>query len=378
MLEKYTDAQERLDKAAALLGRVEQLAVAGEWTPLYDLLTPYVLGMEELPGLKGMKKRLNGEHKKVIRTRADEGAALFAQILELIPCSEEEAEADRRAAEPRLRALFAAVRDFDARFSAKKRDRKLLEFSDFEHQALRLLRDPDGTPTALCGVIRQNYAAVMVDEYQDTNALQDALYRCLASPAGDDLFLVGDLKQSIYRFRQADPSIFREKLDSWPALPGGAARPCPAEGTSGTDAMLALDANFRSAPQVVEGINFLFERLMSPELGDTAYGDGQRLVCGAPGEYTGSVEAHFLPDDTAETDAGWIARRIEEMVQSGEPVRDGSATRRVQYEDCCILLAARNDFPAYVEALTARGIPVYADARENLLDAPHIRPSSPC
>ena len=126
VLEKYTDAQERLDKAAALLGRVEQLAVAGEWTPLYDLLTPYVLGMEELPGLKGMKKRLNGEHKKVIRTRADEGAALFAQILELIPCSEEEAEADRRAAEPRLRALFAAVWDFDARFSAKKRDRKLL------------------------------------------------------------------------------------------------------------------------------------------------------------------------------------------------------------------------------------------------------------
>ena len=374
VLEKYTDAQERLDKAAALLGRVEQLAVAGEWTPLYDLLTPYVLGMEELPGLKGMKKRLNGEHKKVIRTRADEGAALFAQILELIPCSEEEAEADRRAAEPRLRALFAAVRDFDARFSAKKRDRKLLEFSDFEHQALRLLRDPDGTPTALCGVIRQNYAAVMVDEYQDTNALQDALYRCLASPAGDDLFLVGDLKQSIYRFRQADPSIFREKLDSWPALPGGTARPRPAEGAPGTDAMLALDANFRSAPQVVEGVNFLFEQLMSPELGDTAYGDGQRLVCGAPGEYTGSVEAHFLPDDTAETDAGWIARRIEEMVQSGEPVRDGSATRPVQYEDCCILLAARIDFPAYVEALTARGIPVYADARENLLDAPHIRP----
>ena len=352
VLEKYTDAQERLDKAAALLGRVEQLAVAGEWTPLYDLLTPYVLGMEELPGLKGMKKRLNGEHKKVIRTRADEGAALFAQILEQIPCSEEEAEADRRAAEPRLRALFAAVRDFDARFSAKKRDRKLLEFSDFEHQALRLLRDPDGTPTALCGVIRQNYAAVMVDEYQDTNALQDALYRCLASPAGDDLFLVGDLKQSIYRFRQADPSIFREKLDSWPALPGGAARPRPAEGAPGTDAMLALDANFRSAPQVVEGVNFLFERLMSPELGDTAYGDGQRLVCGAPGEYTGSVEAHFLPDDTAETDADWIARRIEEMVQSGEPVRDGSATRPVQYEDCCILLAARNDFPAYVEELT--------------------------
>ena len=372
--DKFAEPLSRLENAAALLGEVERLAAAGEWTPLYDKLTPYVLGMEEMPGFKGMKKRLTGDHKAAVRTRTDEAAKLFEQITELISCSEEEAEADRREALPRLRALFAAVRDFDARFSAKKKERKLLEFSDFEHQALRLLRTPGGEPTPLCQSIRQNYAAVMVDEYQDTNALQDAIYRCLASPAGDDLFLVGDLKQSIYRFRQADPSIFRTKLDVWAPLPGGTARPRPAEGTPGTDALLALDANFRSAPQVVAGINFIFEQLMTPRLGDTAYGDGQRLVCGAPGEYAGSVEAHFLPDDTAETDAAWIAQRVEELVKNGEPVRDGSSTRPVQYEDCCILLAARGDFLAYEEALTARGIPVYADARENLLDAPHIRP----
>ena len=88
-------------------------------------------------------------------------------------------------------------------------------------------------------------------------------------------------------------------------------------------------ANFRSAPQVVEGINFIFEQLMTPQLGDTAYGDGQRLVCGAPGDYSGSVEAQFLPDDEAETDAAWIARRIEELVAAGEPVREGSTTRPV-------------------------------------------------
>ena len=217
--EKYADAQGRLERSAALLGEVERLAQAGEWTPLYDRLTPFVLGMEEQPGLKGMKKRLKGDHKTAIKTRADEAADLFAQITELVSCSEEEAEADRQAALPRLQALFAAVRDFDARFSAKKRERKLLEFSDFEHFALRLLRSPDGTPTPLCGSIRQNYAAVMVDEYQDTNALQDALYRCLASPAGDDLFLVGDLKQSIYRFRPTPASSGK----SWTA-----GRPCPA------------------------------------------------------------------------------------------------------------------------------------------------------
>ena len=372
--EKFAEPLERLENSAALLGEVERLAGAGEWTPLYDRLTPYVLGMEQAPGLKNMKKRLTGEHKDAVKTRADEAAKLFEKIEDLISCSLDEAELDRRAAEPCLRALFAAVRDFDVRFAARKRERRLLEFSDFEHLALRLLRDADGQPTELCQGIRQGYAAVMVDEYQDTNALQDALYRCLASPAGDDLFLVGDLKQSIYRFRQADPSIFREKLESWPLLPGGEARPRPEDGRPGENAMLALDANFRSAPQVVAGINFIFEQLMTPALGDTAYGDGQRLVCGAPGEYEGSVEAHFLPDDAAETDAQYIADRIEAMVASGEPVRDGGTTRPVQYEDCCVLLAARGDFPAYAEALTARGIPVYADARENLLDAPHIRP----
>lgn len=372
--EKFAEPLERLDLALGLLKQVEQLARAGEWESLYDKLTPYVLGMEDPPGLKKMKKRLAGDHKTQVKIRADEAAELFAQIQELICCSEAEAEADRQQALPRLRALFDAVRDFDARFAAKKRERKMLEFSDFEHEALHLLQDAEGHPTPLCQNIRCGYAAVMVDEYQDTNALQDALYRCLASPEGDNLFLVGDLKQSIYRFRQAEPEIFRAKLGAWPALPGAQARLRPPQGHSGSHGMIALDSNFRSAPQVVEGINFFFEQLMTPQLGDTAYGDGQRLVCGAPGEYAGSVEVCFQAEDSAETEAAWVARRIFDLVQQGEMVRDGSALRPVRYEDCCILLSARANFPVYAEALTRLGIPVYADARENLLDAPHIRP----
>ena len=373
--EKFAEPLERLDAAIALLADVERLAAAGQWEALYDRLTPYVLGMEPMPGLKNLKKRMTGEHRAAVKTRADEAEALFGQILDWISCSEAEAESDRAAAAPRLAALFAAVRDFDSRFSAKKRERKLLEFSDFEHLALRLLRDADGTPTPLCETIRRGYVAVMVDEYQDTNALQDALYRCLALPDGSNLFLVGDLKQSIYRFRQADPTIFRDKLETWPTL-SGAARPYPAEGQPGANAALALDANFRSAPQVVAGVNYLFEQLMTPALGDTTYGDGQRLVCGAASpDYPGGVEAVFLPDDSPETDAAWIAQRIEAMVAAGETVRAaGGGVRPVCYEDCCILLSARGDFTAYTEALTARGIPVYADAREDLLNAAHIRP----
>lgn len=264
------------------------------------------------------------------------------------------------------------MRDFDARFSAKKKERKLLEFSDFEHQALRLLR----TGWRVHPAVPEHPAELCRRDGGRISGHERFAGCHLPLPCfpEDDLFLVGDLKQSIYRFRQADPSIFRAKLNAWAPLPGGIARPRPEEGTAGGNALLALDANFRSAPQVVAGINFIFEQLMTPQLGDTAYGDGQRLVCGAPGEYAGSVEAHFLPDETAETDAAWIAQRVEELVKNGEPVRDGSSTRPVQYEDCCILLAARGDFLAYEEALTARGIPVYADARENLMEAAHIRP----
>lgn len=372
--DKFAEPLFRMETAIETMERLEALAQAGQWEPVYDLLTPYVLGMEEAPGLKGMKKRLAGDHKAVVSICAEQAAELFKKSCELVCCSEAEAEADRQTVLPRLRALFDAVRDFDDRFTLKKRERKLLEFSDFEHYALRLLAAEDGRPTALCESIRQSYKAVMVDEYQDTNALQDALYRCLASPSGDDLFLVGDLKQSIYRFRQAEPGIFRKKLEQWPPLPGAKARPRPKEGTPGTDALLALDANFRSAPQVVEGINFLFEQIMSPQLGDTAYGDGQRLVCGAPGEYQGDVQVEFLPDDTPETDACWIALHIRDMVEKKVLVRDGSSTRSIRYEDCCILLSARAEFPTYAEALAREEIPVYADVKENLLDAAHIRP----
>ena len=108
MLELYTHGGAYVVSAVSerLYGLGARQAEAGEWTPLYDRLTPYVLGMEPLPGLKGMKKRLTGEHKAAVKTRADEAANLFGQILELISCSEEEAEADRVAALPRLRACL--------------------------------------------------------------------------------------------------------------------------------------------------------------------------------------------------------------------------------------------------------------------------------
>jgi ATP-dependent helicase/nuclease subunit A len=373
--DKFSEPMERLERAAADC-RAAATAAQDGWQRVYETLAPWRSETPPpAPGIKGMKKRLAGENRETVKALAARITDNWEKLLAMIPCSVAQAEQDRAEAAPMLAALGAAVQDFGQRYYAKKLEHKLLDFSDFEHLALRLLQTPEGGRTPLCEKISAGFDAVMVDEYQDTNALQDALYHCLARPAGDNLFFVGDIKQSIYRFRQADPDVFLEKQASFPPLAGNRARPRPPAGEHGSPAALALDANFRSAPAVVEGINFLFAEVMSPALGGVVYGPGQALICGAPGEYTGSVEAHVLRAQQSPGDAAYIAAEIRRMLDEGFPVRaENGGTRPLRCEDCCILLTTRGWFSEYEEALEAEGIPVYADTADDLFSAPQMRP----
>ncbi|WP_294852146.1 UvrD-helicase domain-containing protein [uncultured Gemmiger sp.] len=280
-------------------------------------------------------------------------------------CTGEEYAADRRRAAPLVAALVRVTQQFaDACFAAKCEE-KLLDYADFEHLTLDLLLTPDNRRTPLCRTVSNRYSAVLVDEYQDTNALQDAIYFALARPEGDNLFFVGDIKQSIYRFRQADPQVFVDKQQRWQAYPQPA--PLPAS--------LALDANFRSAPGVIAGINYLFEVFFSQGLGGVEYGDGQRLVVGNKmTDYRGFCEVDVIDGAGAEGDAAAIAARIQTMVSEGFAVRDKASQRPCRYDDFCILLRGRGDFAVYEAALRTAGIPVFADTAADLLDEPHIRP----
>ena len=280
-------------------------------------------------------------------------------------CTGEEYAADRRRAAPLVAALVRVTQQFaDACFAAKCEE-KLLDYADFEHLTLDLLLTPDNQRTPLCRTVSSHYSAVLVDEYQDTNALQDAIYFALARSEGDNLFFVGDIKQSIYRFRQADPQVFVDKQQRWQAYPQPAPQP----------ASLALDANFRSAPGVIAGINYLFEVFFSQGLGGVAYGDGQRLVVGSKTtDYRGFCEVDVIDGAGAEGDAAAIAARIREMMAEGFVVRDKTGQRPCRYDDFCILLRGRGDFAVYEAALRTAGIPVFADTAADLLDEPHIRP----
>ena len=281
-------------------------------------------------------------------------------------CTGEEFAADRRRAAPLVAALVRAAQTFaDSCFAAKCAE-KVLDYADYEHLTLDLLLDEHNERTPLCRTVSSHYRAVLVDEYQDTNALQDAIYFALARPEADNLFFVGDIKQSIYRFRLADPSIFVGKQQQWKPHP----QPAPAPAT------LALDANFRSAPGVIAGINYLFETFFSKGLGGVDYGDGQRLVVGGDknAAYQGMCEVDVMDGADTEAEAQHIARRIAEMVQSGFAVRGREGVRPCRYDDFCILLRGRKGFPTYEGALRTAGIPVFADSAADLLDEPHIRP----
>ena len=156
----------------------------------------------------------------------------------------------------------------------------MLDFSDLEHLAVRLLVGADGGPTALARQWAGRFDEIMVDEYQDTNQVQNAIFQAL-SRQGRNLFLVGDVKQSIYRFRLADPTIFLGKYRSFKPY---------TEAAEGEERRIILSKNFRSRPQVLEGANYLFRALLSEEFGGEILlelhecGDGLELVMHDPSQ----------------------------------------------------------------------------------------------
>ena len=275
--------------------------------------------------------------------------------------SGEDLLADLRTVYPAMRGLFALVRDFEEAYAAEKARRGLVDFSDLEHMAVRLLVGEDGQPTELAHQWSQRYDEIMVDEYQDTNEVQNAIFSAL-SRDGTNLFMVGDVKQSIYRFRLADPTIFLGKYRSFKPY---------SEAREGEERRVILSRNFRSRPEVLEGCNDLFRAIMSVPFGEMEYADDQALYPGASyepdqtycveldaldGDIDGEEGAEKVSRDLLE--ARFAARRIRELLDEGFPVSDGEGgTRPVRPSDMVILLRSPNTvLRHYARALAERDI----------------------
>ena len=285
---------------------------------------------------------------------------------------------------PVVEALMDLVLDFQSAFAKEKARRNLLDFSDLEHFAVRLLTDGAGNPTELARYWGARYDEVLVDEYQDTNQVQNAIFRAV-SGGGRRLFQVGDVKQSIYRFRLADPTIF---LDKYRRFAWGD------EAEEGQPRKRVLSQNFRSRPQVLEGCNDLFRSIMSTEFGELDYTDDQALVPGkkfledggpsrqGPGPYALELDAldlSFLGEQEGEKgdknllEARFAARRIRELLDRPLMIEEGEGLRPLRPSDVMILL--RSPGPVlhhYLRALNEAGVPWTAGGGEDLFETTEV------
>lgn len=278
--------------------------------------------------------------------------------------------ADMRKTAPASRALLELTLDFDRAFSAEKRRRGCVDFSDLEHFAARLLVDKaTGKRTWIAVETMQRYTEIMVDEYQDVNAVQELIFSAVSN-MGRNLFLVGDVKQSIYRFRLAEASIFLDKSARWPDL--GA--PLAEGGPEPEGRRILLRENFRSRKSVLRAANHVFSNIMSRELGELDYDDAAALRFGAVGYPEGSdanVELDIIDPEGVDTEgespektageAAFIARKIKELIAAGTPVYGDGEPRRCNYGDFVLLLRSPSGSGAvFRRVLASAGIPVQA------------------
>ena len=278
--------------------------------------------------------------------------------------------------------LLSLAEEFEQRFSAKKRERNLVDFNDLEHLALQVLYRDSGELSETADDLARQCDEILVDEYQDSNLVQEALIRAVSRErfGEPDVFMVGDVKQSIYKFRLARPELFLEKYQSYTREDSQFQK-------------IELHQNFRSRPQVLESTNDVFFKIMTEKLGSVAYTEDAALHPGAGyeplPESASEEERDFstelllintkdsileeLDDDSAdytrqELEARMIGMRIRELTDPEKGClvwdKEEGAYRRAEYRDIVILLRSVSGWAeSFVETLGHMGIPAFAESK---------------
>jgi len=274
-----------------------------------------------------------------------------------------------RAMKPIMDGLVTLTLDFAKAYGAAKKEKGWIDFSDLEHFCLQILLAPDASPehpvpSAAAEELRSQYEEVFIDEYQDTNGVQELITRLVSGE--DNRFMVGDIKQSIYRFRLADPTLFLEKYQSF------------SRDEKAVQRCIDLGRNFRSVPVVLDAVNAVFSRAMTAEAAGMDYGEREKLYAGrqAPDDERwigGPVEVDIVPTPSDEEDddgstafekeCRFIAGRIGELLASGRmAARKDGTLEPLSYRHIVVLLrsmAGKAD--VLIQALQEGGIPSYAE-----------------
>lgn len=410
------------------------------WERLYELFLQHDFGR-----LKSVKKgEADPDLQQKVKDLRDQYKKIWTQIKEsYFLRAPEEYLQDLREMAPHVKRLVELVHKFAQRYEQEKRSRLLVDFADLEHYCLRILAKPlvteDGVglePTAAALAYRERFAEVLVDEYQDTNLVQEAIIQLISRDGEEgNRFMVGDVKQSIYRFRLAEPSLFLEKYKSYLPLsdllgeaeyssleeqerkPRAAGHGLATSHQNVTGLRIDLAKNFRSRQEVLAATNFIFKQVMDEQVGDLVYGPREELVFGAsyypPAdncqaelilidrakeakeqvEEKANVEGESLEKglgaeeeglaleelETVQLEARLLAEEIKRLVgERGEGAflvydKEEKRMRPVTYRDIVILLRSTSSWaPVMLEELKAQGIPVYAELESGYFEAVEV------
>ena len=296
-----------------------------------------------------------------------------------------------------LEKLKNVIFEFDKNFKDKKRERNIIDFNDIEHYALKILvkKDEDGNciPTDVAKKYQEKFEEIAIDEYQDSNQVQEYILNVVSR--NNNIFMVGDVKQSIYKFRQACPELFLGKYENYSL-----------ENANEKGLKIQLFKNFRSRKNVLDVTNVVFENIMSKTLGDIDYNENEYLNLGASyeevenGVGTAELDIIDLNDDEPisawigdeeeqddyvveeikalekeEIEASHVAQRIEELINKKYQVFDKKlGFREITYKDIVILLRSTSkSAPIFEKELLKRNIPVFSDSSNEYLDTIEIQ-----
>ncbi|MBQ8135632.1 MAG: helicase-exonuclease AddAB subunit AddA [Clostridia bacterium] len=335
-------------------------------------------GASKEPEIIFVAKHLNGFADIVIKKM--QGYAVFTEKI---------IKENNEKLYPVMACLAGLIKDFDQRFFAAKTDKSLLDFNDLERLVLELLYDKNSESgeyekSGFAAEMAEKYYEIMVDEYQDTNDVQESIFKAI-SQNENNLFVVGDVKQSIYRFREAEPRLFQKRC---------AESTLYDENNPKFPALIVLDRNFRSRSGIIDSVNYVFDLLMSEKAGEIEYDETHRLTAGAVyPEISGDVETelHIVEyakasvsgqeneDDEedsgkVQTEAKYCAELIDRMIRDGVQVTENGTLRKAGYQDFCILLrSVKNTAHYYSEELENLGIPACTDTDFDLLECYEVR-----
>jgi ATP-dependent helicase/nuclease subunit A len=305
---------------------------------------------------------------------------------------------DMQEMKPLVAVLIELVKEFSRRFREVKQERGLVDFSDLEHYTLDILsaktdaEDRELKPSEAALAYRHKFSEVLVDEYQDTNMVQEAIIQLVTADGEEsgNLFMVGDVKQSIYKFRLAEPNLFLGKYNRFTT-----------EG-EGTGLKIDLAKNFRSRREVLDGTNYLFKQIMGIKVGEIHYDENAELKKGAPypeddefpvelllidknegassesdpGEESESAAGEFDTDDLEQSqlEARLMAKHIKDMVEERRGVYNPKTktSKPVNYRDVVILLRSMTWAPQIMEEFKQQGIPIYANLSTGYFQATEV------